>query len=45
MSGAVASAFLPNREPGREVLVERKRVREREMIFCRGGGIEGCVVL
>jgi hypothetical protein len=26
MSGAIASAFLKNREPGREVLVERKRV-------------------
>ncbi len=46
MSGAVASAFLPNREPGREVLVERKSVRERDDLLSwrRYWGLCGFVI-
>ncbi len=46
MSGAAAIAFLPNRESGREVLVERKRVRERDDLLSwrRYWGLCGFVI-
>ncbi len=46
MSGVAASAFLPNRESGREVLVERKRVRERDDLLSwrRYWGLFGFVI-
>lgn len=46
MSGVAASAFLPNRESGREVLVERKRVRERDDLLSwrRYWGLCGFVI-
>lgn len=46
MSGVAASAFLPNRESDREVLVERKRVRERDDLLSwrRYWGLCGFVI-